>query len=111
MAVEAGGGIFFQLPFRNAADGARPAEEFVAQRPGGSAVAGIVDHEAFVAMGRNHGLIAEKLYGLDAVKYAASGRPEFHLADQAEQVHPGAVKALGLALLGAAHHATFRVAE
>jgi len=88
-----GGGIFFQLPVWNTACFARSFKPFVPEPPGGTAVAGVVDHKGTVAVGRNPGLVAHFLDGTDTVQYALTGRPQFDLVNQPEKLDPFSVKA------------------
>ena len=95
MTLELGGCIFFEFPVRHTAGGTGTLEPFVSKPSCGTAVSGIVDHERFVAMGRDPGLVAHYINGLDSVKEAAPGWPELDLLDQSEKFHPFAVKSFG----------------
>ena len=88
-----GNGIFLQLPVRNAAGTARSFEPFVSEPPGGTAVAGVVDHESAVAVGRDPGLVAHLFDGANTVQHALARRPQLDLVDQAEQLDPFPEKA------------------
>ena len=60
---------------------------FIAKPAGGPAVAGIVDHESFVAMGGDSGLIADSFNGSNAVQPAAAGRPKLDFVNEPKQFH------------------------
>jgi hypothetical protein len=86
MALEVGGRIFGEFPLGNAADTAGSFEPFVSKPAGCSAVSGIGDHEGFVAMGRNPGLVAHDLDCFDSVQQSPTRWPEFDLLDQSKDL-------------------------
>ena len=93
MAPEMRGGVFFQLPLGHAAGRADPFEPFVTQPSCRPAVSGVVDHEGFIAVGGNAGLVTRDFDGLDAVQQPFARRPDLDLVDQPEQRHPFAIEA------------------
>jgi len=97
-----GGGIFFQFPVWNTARVARSFKPFVPEPPGGTAVAGVVDHKGTVAVGRNPGLVAHFLDGTDTVQHSLAGRPQFDLVNQPEKLDSFSVEAFlrGFGLFG-----------
>jgi hypothetical protein len=86
MTLEMGGRIFGEFPLGNAADTASSFEPFVSEPAGGSTVSGIGDHEGFVAMGRNPGLVAHDFDCLDSVQQSPTRWPEFDLLDQSKDL-------------------------
>ena len=68
-------GVFLQFPLGQAAGRANPLEPFVAQPSRGPAVSGVVDHEGFVAVGGDPGLIPKLLDRANSMQDPFSGRP------------------------------------
>jgi len=93
MPAEMGRCIFFQLPLGHTAGRANPFKPLVAKPSRSPAVSGVADHESFVAVGGDPGLIAHGFNRLDAVKQPFARRPDLDFCDQPEQLHPFSVKA------------------
>lgn len=85
------GRVFFHLPFRHLAGGARREDPLVSKPSGGSGFSGVVYSKGFAAMGCDNGNIASNIHLPNAVKHTAFGRPKFHFVQKQKQFCPFSV--------------------